>query len=349
MLLSALFPPCEVSCEGCLNSERSGTGCLVGEPSGMLDPRVRLLLWLAKAGGRTFYPDVSVARMRSAYAEMNARFGLRDRGGVAVREVAIPAEDGYEIPARLYQPTAAGAARLPVLLYFHGGGWVIGDVASFDHLTRFFAREGGMAVLSVDYRLAPEHKFPRAHADGFAALAWLQRSGDAFGIDRARIAVGGDSAGAGIAAALSAYAVDRGLERPHFQFLIYPPVDARGRFPSRSRFIGNYPITPASIEWFARHYTNGREDRDSPLLNVLDAPHPERMPPTYLLAAAYDPLVDEGRAYADRLRAAGVRVSYDLQPTLPHALVNLAGAVPAARRALSTGIRATAAAFEATV
>jgi acetyl esterase len=313
----------------------------------MLDPRVRLLLWLAKAGGRTFSPDVSVARMRSDYAEMNARFGLRDRGGVVVREVAIAAEDGHEIPARLYRPAAAGAARLPVLLYFHGGGWVIGDVASFDHLTRFFAREGSIAVLSVDYRLGPEHKFPRAHADGFAALAWLQRSGDVLAIDRARIAVGGDSAGAGIAAALSAYAADRGLERPRFQFLIYPPVDGRGGFPSRSYFTGNYPLTPESIEWFARHYTNGAVDRDSPLLNVLDAPNPELTPPTYLLAAAYDPLVDEGRAYAERLRAAGVSVLYDLQPTLPHALVNLAGAVPAARRALGAGIRATATALEA--
>jgi acetyl esterase len=313
----------------------------------MLDPRVRLLLWLAKASGRTFRPDASVAQMRSAYAEMNARFGLRDRGGVVVRDVAIPAEDGYEIPARLYRPAAARAAGLPVLLYFHGGGWVIGDVASFDHLTRFFAREGGIAVLSVDYRLAPEHKFPRAHDDGFAALGWLQRSADALGVDPARIAVGGDSAGAGIAAVLSAYAADRGLERPNVQFLIYPPVDGRARFPSRTQYTGNYPLTPASIAWFSQHYTNGAEDRDSELLNVLDAPHPEHTPPTYVLAAAYDPLVDEGRAYAQRLRAAGVRVVYDLQPTLPHALVNLAGAVPAARRALGAGIRATAAALEA--
>jgi acetyl esterase len=209
---------------------------------------------------------------------------------------------------------------------------------------RFFAAEGGLAVLSVEYRLGPEHRFPRGHEDGIAAFGWAHANAVQLGIDPARIAVGGDSAGGGIAAAIGAFAESRELPRPAFAFLIYPAVDGRGDYPSRRMFDRDLPLTSQTIDWFAPRYAD-RADDDSPLFSPLLAPSPERLPPTYLLAAGFDPLLDEGRAYAERLRAAGVPIVYDLRPALSHAFVNLAGIVPAGRAALRDGIRAAAAAL----
>ena len=304
----------------------------------MLDPRIALVMWLAARTRRAFRADASVAQMRAGYREMNRRFGLRDRGGVTSEDVTIPTGDGA-IGGRLHRPVRERDASA-LLVYFHGGGYVIGDVASYEHLTRFFAREGGVAVLSVGYRLGPEHPFPRAHDDAFAALAWARRNAR-------RVAVGGDSAGGGLAAALAAYAHERGVTPPDAQMLIYPAVDARGRFPSRARFTSGVPLTPAAIDWFAARFVRAPEDLGDPLLTPLDAPAPERLPPSYVLLAGYDPLVDEGRAYAARLRAAGVPVIEDERPTLAHGFVNLAGIVPEARRALRAAILATAAALHA--
>jgi len=311
-----------------------------------LDPRVKILMWLAAKSGRSFRPDLSVEAMREGYANMNRQFGLKGQGGVETTDLSIPAPDGATIGARLYRPRAASAGPIPVLLYFHGGGFVIGDVACYDGLTRFLAREGRIAVISVDYRLGPEYRFPRGHEDAFVALGWLQKNATSLGLDPERIAVGGDSAGGALGATLSTYAESRGLARPAFAFLIYPAVVGDDRFESRRQFAGaNLPLTPATLQWFGERAFASPDDVKNPLANPYDAPHPELHPPTYILAAQIDPLVDEGRAYYERLRDAGVAVTYDLRPTLPHAFVNLAGAVPEGRRALVAGIRATAAAL----
>jgi acetyl esterase len=312
----------------------------------VLESRTAVLLALAAQRGQRFDPDVAVEDLRRTYARLNRVCGLRERRPVTARDVSVETDDG-PIAARLYRPAGVAAgAPLPLLVYFHGGGFVIGDVASYDGLTRFFAAEGRIAVLSVEYRLGPEHRFPRGHEDGFAAFAWAQRSAAQLGIDPARIAVGGDSAGGGIAASIGALAEARGLTPPAYQFLIYPAVDARGDYPSRRDFDRGLPLTSETIAWFAPRYAT-RADDDSPLFSPLLAPAPERTPATYLLAAGFDPLLDEGQAYAERLRAAGARITYDLRPALSHAFVNLAGVVPDARRALRDGIRATAAALRA--
>jgi acetyl esterase/lipase/short-subunit dehydrogenase len=310
-----------------------------------LDPRVQLLMWLGARMGRSFRPDRSVAEMREGYADMNRQFGIKERRELDVRDLTIPVSDGSTIGARLYRPPGAGAAALPVLLYFHGGGFVIGDVACYDGLTRFLAAEGRIAVLSVDYRLGPEYRLPIAYDDAFAALGWLQQHAGSLGLDAERIAVGGDSAGGALSASLATYAETRGLARPAYAFLIYPSTDGTGRFASRGQYNGNLPLTPATMAWFAERAASSPDIVNDPLLVPLDAPNPERHPPAYILAAQYDPLVDEGRAYYERLRDAGVAVTYDLRSTLPHAFVNLAGVVPEGRRALSAGIRATAAAL----
>jgi acetyl esterase len=310
----------------------------------VLDSRTAVLLASAARRGQRFHPDVSVEDLRRTYARMNRVCGLREARPVDVREVTIDTGDGA-IAARLYRPASvATGAAIPLLVWFHGGGYVIGDVACYDGLMRFFAVEGRIAVLNVEYRLGPEHRFPRGHEDGFAAYAWAHATAAQLGVDPARIAVGGDSAGGGIAASIGAFAESRGLRPPAFQFLIYPSVDTRGDYPSRRSFNRGLPLTSETIAWFAPRYAS-REDDELPMLSPLLAPAPERTPPTYLLAAGFDPLLDEGRAYADRLRDAGVNVVYDLRPALSHAFVSLAGVVPAGRDALRDGIRATAAAL----
>jgi acetyl esterase len=312
----------------------------------MLDLRIRLALAVGKLTGRTFRPNISLERLRAGFQELTLRYGVPDPGGVKTRDVTIPASDGASIGARLYRSTEAGDALLPLLVYYHGGGWVIGDIAGYDNLCRFFARAGALAVLSVDYRLGPEHRFPRAHEDGIDAYAWANEHATALTALSARIAVGGDSAGGGIATTISAYAVDRGLPRPAYQLLIYPPTDGTERFPSRRAFSRGVPLTTAMLAYFRAYYYTSPDDARSPLITTLDAPHPGRVPATYLLAARYDPLVDEGHAYIERLRAAGVPVTYDLRTTLPHGFIQFAGIAPAARRALYDGITATAAALQ---
>jgi acetyl esterase len=309
-----------------------------------LDSRIAALVAVAARRGRAFDPRVTVDQMRRSYARLNRVCGIHEPGAVTTKELSIPTDDGA-ITARLYRPAGAPPhAAIPLLVFFHGGGFVIGDVPSYDGLARFFAVRGQIAIVSVEYRLGPEHPFPRGPEDGIAAFRWAVRNAGELGADAARIAVGGDSAGGTIAAAISIVAASRGLRRPAHQFLIYPGLDRRGASPSRRLFERGVPFTPATMEWFAAHYGAGL-DVDSPLASPLLAPHAEQNPPTYLLAAAFDPLVDEGKAYADLLRAAGVDVTYDLRPTLSHAFVNLAGVVPEARRALRDGIRAVAAAL----
>jgi acetyl esterase len=302
-----------------------------------LDSRIAMLTLLAARSGKAFRPDVTPAAFRRGYAQTNRTMGLRThRLHLKTRDLRIPTDDG-DIPARLYYPILA-TQPVPLLVYFHGGGFVIGDIDSYDHLARFFALRGGIAVLSVGYRLGPEHRFPRAHEDAFAAFAFAQTHASELGADPARIVVGGDSAGGGLAAAISAFATSRNLASPDAQLLIYPSLDSATDRPSRRYTAPGAPFTPATMAWFAPLYVSSEADRLSPLLSPFLGPVPPRIP-TYLLAAGFDPLVDEGFAYAERLRAAGVAVSYDLRPTLSHAFVNFAGVVPEARRALDDAIR----------
>jgi acetyl esterase len=272
---------------------------------------------------------------------LNRAFSPLESRLVDVCAVRIPI-DGGTIGARSYRPIGLRGAA-PLIVYFHGGGFVTGDLDGYDGLMRLIAARGGVAVLAVDYRLGPEDRFPRAHEDGFAAFAWAQRAAHELTVDPRRIAVAGDSAGGGIAAAVGAFASERGLATPAYQLLIYPAVDATGAAPSRARFTSGVPLTPDVIAWFVRHYARSPDDLGLPLFAPLRADSLAASPPTYLLAAGFDPLVDEGRLYAERLRAEEVRATYDLRPALAHGFVNLAGVVPDARRALVHAVAVTAA------
>ena len=267
----------------------------------MLDPQARALLDLMIERQVPPTHTLSPADARRMYRD---RRGYTQPDAPPVAELRELSLDGT--PARLYRP-AAGV--LPLLVYFHGGGWVIGDLDTHDVLCRQLANAAGVAVLSVDYRLGPEHRFPAAVDDCIAATRYARREAAALGIDAARIAVGGDSAGGNLAAVAAIAARDEGAPLA-YQLLIYPGTDMRALAPSHRSNGQGYLLTADSIAYYRGHYIEDEASwsdwRASPLL----APDLARLPPALVLTAGYDPLRDEGRQYADALSAAGNRVQY---------------------------------------
>jgi acetyl esterase len=253
-----------------------------------------------------------------------------------MREVAalpIPGPAG-EIPARLYLPPGVATEAAPLIVYYHGGGWVVGDLVTHDGVCRFLAAHTGFRVLSVDYRLAPEHPFPAPVEDAIAAFEWAVENADRLGADPARIAVAGDSAGANLSAAVCLHARDRGAARPALQLLLYPPTDAIGEMPSRRTFAEGFLLTKGDMEWFERHYLPDGCDADDPRVSMMRAADLADLPPAYVVTAGFDPLRDEGEAYAVRMREAGNRVALRRQPELIHGFANLTAISRTSRAAM---------------
>jgi acetyl esterase len=251
-----------------------------------------------------------------------------------VEALTVPGQAG-PIPARIYVPggLVAGAAA-PLVVYFHGGGWVIGDLDTHDGVCRFLAAAAGTAVLSVGYRLAPEHPFPAAVEDAWAGFAWALANAAALGIDPARIAVGGDSAGGNLAAVVSLLAKAGGGPMPAMQLLIYPPADAAAELPSRKLFREGFLLTKEDMDTFQRHYLPPGTDAADPRASILLAPELAGLPPAYVATAGFDPLRDEGEAYALRMREAGVRVALRRHPGLIHSFANLTAVSRSSRGAM---------------
>jgi acetyl esterase len=246
-----------------------------------------------------------------------------------VEDLRIPARDGTPLAARLYAPDAA--ARLPVLLYFHGGGFTIGGIETHDSLVRQIAKRSGAAVVALDYRLAPEHRFPTAVDDSWDALAWLAANGEGLGLDAARIAVGGDSAGGTLAAAAAIHARDIGLAL-RLQVLITPGTTAFADTPSHQRYAHGFLLDAETIEWFFAQYIDAAERTDWRFAPLL-ADDLDDVAPACVVLAECDPLVDEGVAYADRLRMAGVPVELELYRGLTHDFIKMGRVLAEARAA----------------
>ena len=248
----------------------------------------------------------------------------------------MPARDGAAVPVRLYAASPPSpAAPLPVLLFFHGGGYVVGNLDTHDGLCRDLAHRSGWTVLSVGYRLAPEHRFPTALNDAQDAAAWLAAQGAAHGLDASRLVLAGDSVGGSLAtvlAILSAREPARMRLRPLLQLLIYPVTDAAGDHASRGRFAEGYLLEAASLEWFWRLYETDPADRRDWRFSPLHAPDLAGVAPALLLLAEYDPLLDEGLAYGRRLQAAGVPVEVDVRPGMTHDFLRMASVTAEAAR-----------------
>jgi acetyl esterase len=306
-----------------------------------LAPDIQALLGMAKlAGSESFTEGVPVAtarRNRRLEAEIVAE---RPPPPMArVEAVEIPGPAGA-IAARRYVPHGAPAEAAPLLVYFHGGGWVIGDLDTHDGPCRFLAVNSGVQVLAIDYRLAPEHPFPAAAEDAIAAYAWASANAAELGCDPARIAVGGDSAGANLAAVASLLARDAGLRLPAMQLLIYPVTVAGEELPSRRTFGEGFLLSRPDMDFFEGHYLPAGADRSDPRVSILRADDLGGLPPAYLAIAGFDPLRDEGVAFAESLEAAGVPVSLRLHPGLVHTFANLAAICPSARQAMLEAVGA---------
>jgi acetyl esterase len=247
--------------------------------------------------------------------------------------VQIPGPAGT-IGARLYVPASSPQGPLPLLVYFHGGGWVIGDLETHDDPCRFLAAHSGAALLAIDYRLAPEHPFPAAAEDAEAAYGWAVANAGQLRVDPHRIAVGGDSAGANLAAALCLMARDADSPLPTMQLLIYPVTDAAGESTSRRTFGDGFLLTRNDMDWFEQRYLPKGTDRSDPRVSVLRASDLSGLPPAYIATAGFDPLRDEGEEFAERLRQAGVPVTFRRHPGLVHTFANLSAICPSARAAM---------------
>lgn len=260
-----------------------------------------------------------------------------------VEDLHIPARDGHALPARLYAPSTD--AGLPVLMYLHGGGFTIGNLATHDILCRELARLAGCMVVSLDYRLAPEHRFPTAHNDAWDALQWLARQGQTLGADPARLAVGGDSAGGTLAAASAILARDAGLPLA-LQLLIYPGCAPHQDTPSHATFARGLVLEEPAISWFFGNYVQSRAEREDWRFAPLLAPDVEGVAPAWVGLAECDPLVDEGIEYGDKLRLAGVPVDLDTYRGVTHEFIKMGRAIPEARKAHADAARALRRAFE---
>ena len=301
-----------------------------------LDPGIQLMLAAARLlrGGasltRSARPDTSPAKVRLA-TRREALVAARYRTPIgAVTELEVEGDSG-RLPARHYAPPAPGGPH-PLLLFLHGGGWTIGDLETHDEPCRLLCRHGGLHVLSVEYRLAPEHPFPAAVEDAFAALRWSLEHAEALGADPCRVAVGGDSAGGNLAAVASQLRAGAGDPGPALQVLIYPATDFSRRRRSADLFAHGFFLDEADRTWCEAKYLDGTgADRADPRLSPLCAPSLSGLPPAIVITAAFDPLRDEGEAYAAALEAAGVSVTLRRVPGLIHGFLNMTGISRAAR------------------
>jgi acetyl esterase/lipase len=243
-----------------------------------------------------------------------------------IEDIRIPGPAG-EIPARLYSTTVEKRPQ-PTVVYFHGGGWVQGDLETHHGLCARLARHAGALVVAVDYRLAPEHKFPAAVDDCLGAYRWLRMKGRDLGADTTRVAVAGDSAGGNLSAVVSQLAASSGVPVPTCQVLIYPAVDFSLETESHRELADGHVIPRDRILWYMEQYLKGEGDKADLRASPLRAPSLKGQPPTMIVTAGFDPLRDEGRAYGDRLREASVDVVHREYTGQIHAFVSLTKAIP---------------------
>lgn len=297
-----------------------------------LDGRTQWLLQLLARSGQPPVEQTTVIEARANYDTFMLEMGGRPApiGEMVDRTIDGPAG---RLRVRLYRPASAVARLLPAILYFHGGGWVMGSLEGYDPVFRYLCARSGCAVVAVDYRLAPEHKFPAAIDDAVAAYRWLAREATGLGIDPARIVIAGDSAGGNVAAVAARLLRDE--ERPPcLQWLIFPNTDLSFDTGSYRSLGEGFLLTRSAMEWFRGHYLNDQSEIDDPRVSPLKADDLAGLPPALVYTAGCDPLRDEGHAYADRLAAAGVKTIHREFESLIHGFVGFRGTVPAAARAM---------------
>jgi acetyl esterase len=302
-----------------------------------LDAHVKALLEQMAALKMPKSWEVGPQAARAAMKMSIFRKGNTPIGKVEDRTIPGP---GGELAVRIYTPLTTSSNVLAGLVFFHGGGFVLGDLDTHDDLCRVLANESGFRVVSVDYRLAPEHPFPAAVDDCFAATKWVAANAATLGIDAKRLAVGGDSAGGNLAAVVSQLARDDGPQIA-FQLLIYPVAQLGAPdTPSMRENAKGYFLEKEGMDWFTRLYAPDKDSRHDPRLSPLQAKDLSGLPPAYVITAGFDPLRDEGRDYADALDKAGVSITYVNYPGMVHGFFSMRSLIPKAREAVAAAAAA---------
>jgi len=308
---------------------------------GSIDPQARAVMEYLAGLGLPPIDTISPAEARRQYREVRATLRPPAPDLLDVRDLNADGKGG-PISVRLYRP-AQGV--LPAFVFFHGGGWVVGDLDTHDVVCRQIARDTGAVVIAVDYRLAPEHPFPAAADDAWSATAWIAAHAGDLEIDAARIAVGGDSAGAGLAAVVALMARDSRTLRLALQVLVYPVVDLRAESVSYSNYAEGYLLTRTAMKWYIAQYAPTLEAIHDWHASPLLAPWVHGVAPALIITAELDPLTDEGDAYARRLRGARVPVDYQVVPGMVHGFLTMGGRVDAANHVIATIAEALRQAF----
>ena len=299
-----------------------------------IDPGALRVLQLIKELGRPPLHTLSPEEARAASAKSRSVLQPEGADVAEVEDLTCPGPAG-PIPLRRYRAAGTDAAEiLPCLLFLHGGGWVIGDLDSHDQPCRTLANAARCCVIAVDYRMAPEHLYPAAVEDSAAALRWVAANAAELRIDAARLAVGGDSAGGNLAAVLALMGRDGDVPAVGFQMLLYPATDMAGLHPAYERFTEGLILTDKTMRWFVAHYVPDPARRFEWQASPLRAASLAGTPTAYVMTAGYDPLVDEGAAYAKRLEADGVRVTHVHMADQIHAFLTMGRFIPASDLAL---------------
>lgn len=288
--------------------------------------------------------EMTPAEAREAFAGLMQLAGPKDIPIGKVTNIAVPAEHG-EIAARSYAPVASGSEALPTLVFFHGGGWTIGNIDTHDGLCRMIANGSGCRVISVEYRLSPESRFPDAVNDAVAALEWIEKNAAQLGVDANRLAVGGDSAGGNLAAVLAQIAKAKAGAKLAYQLLLFPVTQIGEETTSLREYAEGYFLERKTLDWFYANYLPSNAEKKDPRISPLYAEDVSGLPPAYIMLAGFDPLHDEGQAYAEKLRAAGVSVTVADYPDMVHDFIYLQAVLPQAAEALNTAAKALKAAL----
>jgi acetyl esterase len=315
-----------------------------------LNPKIAQILDMVERANRQPYHRLTPQQARAAYTMSAPILDIAPLPMFSVDDLPMPTRDGEQINVRVYQPMEPSWAQpRGALLFFHGGGFTVGSTQTQDALCRKFAHDAECAVVSVDYRLAPEHKFPVAVNDAFDALQWLMREAPMLGVDPARIAVGGDSAGGTLATVCATLARDADIAL-RLQMLIYPGTSAWQRSASHARLAEGYLLSAETIQWFFEQYVRDARDRDDWRFAPLDAaggvPDYRGVAPAWIAAADHDPLYDEDVAYAAKLEADGVPVTLKRYEGMIHEFFKMGGFVPEVAAAHEDAVRALRAALQ---
>lgn len=295
-----------------------------------LDPNLQFI-----AHGAANQPPMSSLDPEIAQAaaiEGLAMLAAKPEPGVSWEDMTIPGQNGHQIPVRVYRPEIQNP-KAPMMAYWHMGGGVILDIEACHAFCTMVAKTAQCPIVSVDYRLAPQHKFPAGLEDCISAYEWTLQNAESYGAPAGRAAIGGDSMGGNFSAIIAQESTRRGMPKPDLQLLLYPATDLVTEFPSATTYGETYPLSTDTMQWFMAQYLPDDFDRANVLLSPAQETRLEGLPPTIIATAGFDPLVDDGAAYAKKLEAAGVSVRFKCYDSLAHGFTAFTAVAPAARDA----------------